>query len=476
VQDLGIPAILTMAPLVGLILMLPLQITALTLRGTILVPPRKAVFLSKFCFDFGKNASVAPGFFNLKLHDVSPKIGTFEIALFDDQSGSYPNEDALWSWKCGSDHLNNSAKLQIAFDASENYWKLGKAPTVAEQINEQIRPRWWYVAIIDCAGFERTVKYDLHMTNPRQGWQQEFSMDQCGLVTLSFFLLVFIALSLSQFRAICLHSETAETSHPFRLILALSLFFAVFSSLAMVVDSSLFSHHGESNVALHLTAKLFKVCSKSALVSMLLLMSQGICISQPLHNFELRRVLRFVVPFSSACFSLEVWGEYAQSRTYTTGFVYCTWLGSLLILADVILLLVFSKNLCSAHRNELDNDKKRFYKSWGIMYSSAFIVLPGVSMLSMVVAPWVRVQATFIFTNCAHAAILAFLIGGTWPEKAHTFFCIDESQLIEAIGIKCDLLSQSRADSSPRLRARTPKAPGNDAESSFGMEANDDSV
>jgi hypothetical protein len=341
------------------------------------------------------------------------------------------------------------------------------------QLVERIRPRWFYVAIINCAGVERSVEYALHMTNPRQGWQQEFSMDQCGLRTLTAFLALYTLLLIAQVTAITRTSEVAKTRHPLRLVLSMSIAFAAASSLAMVVDAIWFSRNGESDVRLHLAGKLLKVCSKMALTSMLLLMSRGICISQPFRNTDFQCVLYLIGPFFLSCFCLEIWGEYAQSRTYTTNFMYCTWFGLVLVLVDLSLLALYLQNLRGAYLNEFGQDKQRFYKLWGISYAIAFLALPFATLLAAVVSPWVRLETIVIVTNSVHVAMLASLIVGLWPEKAHTFFCIDQAQLIKIVGIQSDLLPHSITDASPYLRTRTPKASttsGRD-EYSFGMDA-----
>merc|ERR1711972_958563 len=248
-------------------------------------------------------------------------------------------------------------------------------------------------------------------------------------------------------------------------------------------DAKLFSLSGESDVRLHLAGKLLKVCSKMALASMLLLMSRGICISQSHRNQDFQQVLRLIGPFFISCFLLEIWGEYAQSRTYTTESIYCTWFGLVLVLVDVSLLALYLKNLRGAYSNEFGQDKQQFYKFWGVLYSAAFIALPFAALLAALVSPWVRLETIAVVTNSVHVAVLASLIVGLWPEKAHTFFCIDQPQLTKIVGSKSDLLphllTHSNTDPSPYLRTRTPKASitinGRD-ECSFGMDADEDSV
>jgi len=59
-------------------------------------------------------------------------------------------------------------------------------------------------------------------------------------------------------------------------------------------------------------------------------------------------------------------------------------------------------------------------------------------MLSIVLSPWVRAETIFLLTNGVHATLLASLVLGLWPERAHKFFCIDDGSLATTIGIESD--------------------------------------
>jgi len=326
---------------------------------------------------------------------------------------------------------------------------------------QRLRPRWWYVTALDCSGIARTIDYSLHMTNPNQGWQKEFSMDHCGLVSLIFVLGIFVALAFAQQHAITRQTESAR--HPLRLILFTAIAAACFGMLAQVFNAAWFARHGQSQAFLYLAGKFFKVFSKCLLASILVLLSQGICISEPLRGKHLLKVSKLLAPFFGACLVLELWGEYAQSRAYTTGFIYCTWFGGALVLADVCFLVFYLKNVHDSCLAESEMDKRRFYQFWGLLYSCAFMVLPFATFLASVIRPWVRDETIFLMTNGVHAALLTSLVVGLWPEKAHTFFClqVDNNELAKTIGLavmQSDDTYQNLVESSPRLLgSRTPK-------------------
>lgn len=416
-------------------------------KGSILVPARKAVFLTKFCFDFDRNGR-ASGDWHLELTDASPKIGDMELLIFDDESYSYPDEDAMWDFQCGSQSLKKAAKIESPINISA----LPAGGKVAMPLQQRLRPRWWFVAVIDCSGIQRTVDYSLHMTNPLQGWQKEFSMDHCGLRSVVFIFSLYLALVFAQQRAVMQESESAR--HPLRLILLAAIAAACVGMLAIVLDGLWFARHGDSQASLHIVGKFFKVFSKGSLASILLLLSKGICISQPLHVEQMCHFGRLLTPFFGACLVLELWGEYSQSRTYTTGFIYCTWFGGALIMADLGFLVLYLKNLHCSYVAEFDVDRQRFYSCWGPMYALAFIVLPSATLLASVLSPWVRAEAIFLVTNGVHAAMLTMLVVGLWPEHAQKFFCIDNDKLAKTIGIT----TASLLETSPCSHDCQPKA------------------
>jgi hypothetical protein len=425
------------------------QNAALLSKGYIALPPSKPVFLSKFCFDFAVHGGTpTPGSIHMEFSDASQKTGTYEVVIFDDQAESFPDESAYHDWKCGSQRLAKASKFQRSINASGPLWK------TTMTIDERIRPRWWYVALLDCSGVERKIEYTLHMLNPRMGWQKEFSIDQCGPASLGLFLLAYMVLTCVQLRAITQTTAVAQSKHPLRLLLLSAISLAALGLLVFALDAAWFMRSGESIRRLHMLGKILKVFSKLTMTSMLLLLSQGICITQHF-QFQDLRLLHMLAPFFVACFAFETWGEYAQSRAYTTGFVYCSWYGAGLVLGDLCLLGIYLVNLRGSYASSLDAEKRSFYWRWGTVYLSAFVALPFATILSTILAPWVRSEVIFILTNVVHIVLLVLLVIGLWPERTHNFFCIDQDVLAKTIGTTSSFL-HCGGDASPCLLTRRP--------------------
>jgi hypothetical protein len=164
------------------------------------------------------------------------------------------------------------------------------------------------------------------------------------------------------------------------------------------------------------------------------------------------------MPLYANFFALENMVEYSLSSTYTTGFLYCKWVGWLVVFFDICLLGGYLRSLRNSYTSSLDADKKSFYQIWGTLYSSAFVALPFATFLSTILAPWVRSAVIVILTNSVHVFLLTLLVVGLWPEQTHTFFCIDKDILPKTIGgTTTNTLLQTGADSSPcLLKTRRP--------------------
>jgi len=396
---------------------------SLWLHGEKRVPANSAVFVAKFCYDFDRAANNT-GEMNFVLKGVSP-IGKNDLKVFllDDEPGSYPSTRSTW-WgiSCDDPKLKTIAKASADMDLAR------KKNRLHSFIVERIRSRYWFVAVLDCSGQDRMIEYDLRMLNIEQGWMQELSMDRCGVFPLTIFLGVYLATALLQVNALFLQS-TAKTKHPLRLILTFGVCAALWGMGFFTVDTVWYAMSGENNFLLYLASKLFKVWSKFTLLLILVLLSKGRCISSDLEIRHAVQGASIILPFLIACLGLELWGEYDESRTYTTNFVYDTWVGGLITMLDLALLGYYVSNLLNTYRAESVREKKLFYKTWGLVYSSAFLTIPTAILVGHFVAPWVQVRVTIIVNNTIHVVLLGLLVAGLWPERTQPVFCIDNKNV-----------------------------------------------
>ncbi|CAJ1375545.1 unnamed protein product [Effrenium voratum] len=335
-----------------------------------------------------------------------------------------------------------------------NHLDLRKSSNGGE-IFQRVRPRWWYAVLVDCSGFTRTIDYTVHMTNLHLGFLQEFSMDRVGPVGAYLFMAVYGFLAACQLVAVLKRNTNAKTQHPIRILLSACVGTGVVGTLAFLLNLMWYAYHGEDQANLYMAGKLLKAGSKYTLLTILLLLSRGRCISVPLHGQDLMQAARILLPLYIASVTLEVWGEYSQSRNHTTDVVYCTFMGMVIMSIDVALFVLYLRNLCSSWRSETDFIRQGFYRSWGLVYSAAFLVLPVSVLIVQSVAPWVRSEVIFFVSNTAHCSFLALLIIGLWPDYTQPFFCIDQpSALAQTFGVKTELLDEGQALWQPPSLAR----------------------
>jgi len=411
-------------------------------RGSIVVPANGAVFIAKYCFDFdpyGNNTGKLEvpvseaikehwaGEVLVELVSAKPSSGKLKFLLLDDQGDSYPESNNRWpGYDCNDKKLLHMAKSSQLIDlepADKNFKR-----ELHTYIVEKLRPRYWYVVALDCSGITRTIEYEYHLTNIQQGWLLELSMDTCGLRWLTFFIFVYVCEACAQVTAIFRQSTTVlRTKHPLRLLLTFGICASVWGTVAYGLKTFWHAYSGLESFWLYLGAKLFKAWSKFTLLLICVLMSKGSAISRDLENRDIMHGTIIIGPFLLLCLAFELWGEFDESRRYTTGFIYDTWAGKVLILIDMVLLGLYWSNLLRTYRREKDKEKRKFYRTWGLVYTSAFISLPVSAIVAAFVAAHVRVEVMFIFNNVVHSVLTSLLVIGLWPDNTQSAFCIDKS-------------------------------------------------
>merc|ERR1719454_1957387 len=115
-----------------------------------------------------------------------------KIVLLDDEVGSYPDSNNRWpGFDCNDKRLQAASKNYLNVEVD----KLQVHNRLKTYIIERIRPRYWFIAALDCSGVSRTIEYDLHLRNQEHGWLQELSMDYCGLEPVCVFLVAYVGLA-----------------------------------------------------------------------------------------------------------------------------------------------------------------------------------------------------------------------------------------------------------------------------------------
>jgi len=218
-------------------------------------------------------------------------------------------------------------------------------------------------------------------------------------------------------------SASDKAAHPFARILTAGIALALGDVLFSALHAVRYAHDGQGLPAVQLLAQLLAVTSNFVLASLLLLVSQGKCVSYIMVAGDAWKMLQLLGPFLVSCLGLELWAEHSMRRHYTTDYVYTTPFGWALILVDLFLLGVYLSNLRKTYLVERASDDSVFYKTWGLFYGLWFLVLPVTAVLAQaVLAPYVW----FIFSLGVKKGTAAMLYGalvvGLWPGNPRTFF------------------------------------------------------
>lgn len=276
---------------------------------------------------------------------------------------------------------------------------------------------------MDCSGSPLSFQYEVHMLNPRQGWQKEFSMDHIGVLPLCLLLFVlYLSMAFLQLRhnAISHKMHGMEwVSHPMIRVLTTSLMSFGGAMLLFTFHYTRFALNGRGIGLFYVMAKLLHALAKFLLMSIMLLLARGRCISYPMTFGDVRWLTKMLLPFVLLCVSLELWSEFAESNKYTHGFVYHSPIGVFLVAVDVFLSTVFFSSLMTTLRWEGDYEKKHFYKVLGLCCGLWFLTLPATTFVALLIDPWVRFKVLLAITNLSHAAACAVIVAIMRPDATH---------------------------------------------------------
>jgi len=346
----------------------------------------------------------------------------------DDEAHSYPGPSSEWDAMPCHERLQH-AKRKMPIDARaatpQGWHKTAR-------LFEKIRPRWWYFAVLSCSDVDLHFEYEISAKNlPYGGFFEEFSTHQRYFVHVSaavfFVYLVLLAL---QLRAVGIieamagdDSADGKAKRPFVTLLTSGLSLEVLACLLALIHYSMQGYQGEGMYSLYVASKFLSMASKFCLISLLLLVSQGKCVSYILVLGDVSQLARLLTPFLASSFLLEVWAERAESSKYTTDWVYSNPIGWLIVLMDVALLALYLSNLRETLEVEKGRGDERFYRRWGCLYALWFLALPSAAVLSSaVLATYARHTVSLIITQAANAVAFASLVAGLWPSNPHAKF------------------------------------------------------
>lgn len=218
-------------------------------------------------------------------------------------------------------------------------------------------------------------------------------------------------------------SASSKAAHPFARCLLIGIMLALGESALEMLHCTRYVFNGIGLPGVDILAQVLATSSTFVLACLLLLISQGKCVSYNMVAGDTSIVLKLLGPFFLCCFVLELWGEHSVAQNYTTDYVYTKPCGAALILADIFLLCLYATNLRQTYLAEKDRDEGRFYRSWGLLYASWFLTLPITAVLAQtVLAPYVWYMVCIAVKRGVTALVYATLVIGLWPGNTRTYF------------------------------------------------------
>jgi len=426
------------AHVVGAVAVLSAQCCeAMKTEGSVTLKANSTTFMTKFCYTYEPEGNHRAGVVEVRVHlPLESRRHNAQMLLFDDEDHSYPGPSDAWhamSCKQREEHARQWESID---------WTLASGPEghlLRFTIKQKLRPRWWYIAFSECsdAGEDLQMTYQMHLTNTGYGWASELSTDRRFMPHLfAVLVVVYGCLSFAQ-----LHSNrdvaarakddsaNGKAAHPFARILTAGVLLALCDSALSALHLAVFTSNGVGLPWIQVLSQLLSVTASFVLASLLLLVSQGKCISYIMVANDAWSMLRLLGPFLVSCFALEMWGEYSVSRNYTTNYVYTTPVGWALICVDLLLLNIYAVGLWRTYKAEHSPEVATFYSRWGVVYGLWFMVLPVTALLAqLVLAPYVSLIISTGAKKGVTAMLYGVLVVGVWPGNTRTYFRLNAAE------------------------------------------------
>jgi len=265
---------------------------------------------------------------------------------------------------------------------------------------------------------------DLHLTNPLQGWQNEFSVDMHNVIymalafSICLFGLSFVQISsMNQWAARCANKSWSQL-HPALLMVTAGVILATMGMLSWFMYFRQIQESGVGETYYDVAARGLLMSAKTLMQILFTMQSQGhsICTSElVLSNHQ--ELVGGMVIFGILSFVLEIFSD-TEFWSTTTEYVYDTRSGIALVAFDCFWLWMFVTRCYRTFQGETRVKARAFYISYAPVWAFWFASLPLVAFIGRILSPWVRHRIIFGFTGLAHAATLAVLVHTFRPDVA----------------------------------------------------------
>jgi len=391
-------------------------------------------FLGKFCYDKNhdtSNTKKSVGNLTITLFSKIDVSG-LDVMLFSDEDDSWPMVYENKDISCESIKLKARNIDEKTGDIVNSYkpswtkvpdgyvWKNQPAP-----ITQNVRPRWWYVAIGACYNDFSQIGYQMHMYQMQHSsWNKEFGVNEMGLNTLylAFFFYYVILIAVHSVGTYKLRMRL-EFTHPLVRLFFIILLLQFLVVILRMLHYGIFANNGWGVPEMKQFAEVVEVFVRILFVILLMLLAKGWTI-----NNEQLQGRKLLLLFASAFLIVEtlvvIW-KYAVVNPAATDLPLG--LRIFLIMINIIWFIWcfwFVHTLFRSYKEEENPPKKKLYALIGLIYYPWFFGLPFITVLQFALDPWVREKFVDMFSIIISTIGYSFLAFLLWPSRAEEYFAI----------------------------------------------------
>lgn len=384
------------------------QARGVKLQGQLPSSKHFVEYVGKFCFDYDPAHGVA-GLFEFTLD------GQVQEGPLKDQGGSTEGPPCyghcetagslyLFVYDDESQHWNEAQKEwhELTCEEMMHYssFSLAINPLTGKMhknvsVKEALRPRFWYFTFANCgAEILQAPTYEFSFLNPRMGIQEEFGVDQEGLVALhggAFVLFLTLAVCLRVLVPLS-SVDGALRSRPIFRLLLLSVGCSAVGAFCRTLHFLALLHNGFGLGFFDVMGQMW-VCGAKALFALLLLLTaKGWALLYSRQELMQRRTVLSAVGlllvFSASC---EIHADYALDWNPSI-YLYESWSGMTILLLNLFLFAEAARSMVDTYRQESSDEVRSFYATVSGASFVYFLTLPTLCVLSSLLHPWVRLK------------------------------------------------------------------------------------
>lgn len=410
-------------------------------EGTLPLESDFGTVVRKFCFDFNIDPQISSGRFSFDFFGTAKSLVTtvasensgLWLAVYDDEDNHWGAVEHSWEVLSCADRL-------AAASFTTQITPLERQFSMSEDVEEKLRPRFWYFAILACGVEfgEEPVRWSLHAVNQHQLFQTEFSVDERGALMLQLIGVVGfcgIGFTLRQI-AQRTHGTEALRSRPLLHLLIMSCVCSGGGCACYAIHNFTFALDGWGIALFDFFGALWSVVGKATMTVLQLLLAKGWALfHSPEEGGSL--ALTTVALGSIILLSLAAEIHILQFHDDVGVYMYEKMPIAITVLNTLLFMEVW-RSLRKTYSGERSDEVQLFHCMVATSSLIFFLSVPVMCVLASSLDPWVRsryVSRVEVFARLLTTGILAFCLR---PSRLERMVIDRLEEGLEPIGEQCD--------------------------------------